>query len=508
MPTLITILLIILAVAIIGLVLVLFLRTAQFSIHSGEVEPRPLEDVDGEEVARHLGLAIQMKTISHLRVEEMDPQPFIGLRELLRTLYPQIYQKLHCEVINGHALLYTWQGVDSSLAPIAFTAHQDVVLADECPDSGWTHPPFSGTLADGYVWGRGALDCKGTMISLLEAVNKLLREGFAPRRTIYLAFGFDEENSGTEGALELVKTLQARDVQLDFLLDEGGSVLAGEGLGLEGSVALVGVCEKGHLTLKIQAQCPPGHASTPPAQTSIGSLSLALATLENNPLPQSLEMVEFMMSFLGEKLPFKMRFMLANRWLFGAALKKGFALDPAFNALTRTTFAPTVIEGGEAENVLPAQASALVNIRIFPGETVPEVYEYINDLIGDEVISVLPAHGDTLLGEHTWEATDIADVDSVPYRVLAQLLKESFDGVAVAPYMMTGATDARHWAPICKRAFRFSPFVLTRDDQNSIHGVNERLSFENAGRSVAFMMELMRRLSNLPASEDDEDSTQ
>ncbi|MEA4931912.1 MAG: M20 family peptidase [Anaerolineaceae bacterium] len=492
---LITLILIALAAFLLVIVGVVLYRTSHFAIQLPDDEPIPLAEIDGEEVARHIGLAIQLKTISNTDPAKVDPLPFEGLRNLLQVLYPQVDDHLTREVINGGGLLYTWQGTEPDLDPIALAAHQDVVPANEAADSGWTHPPFAGEIADGYVWGRGALDCKGSLISIMEAVNNLIRDGFAPRRTVYLLFGHDEECSGTHGAVALADILEARGVRLALLLDEGGSVTTSTLPGIESPVAMIGVTEKGHLSLKLKATTKPGHASTPSTPTAIGALSLAIATLENNPFPQHLDMVEFMMSFVGAELSFMDRLMLANTWLFGGAVKRKLSQNPSTDANTRTTIAPTILRAGSAENVLPATAEGLINLRIFPGETVRETYERIYDLVADQTLEVLPAHGETLEGDHTWEPTEISDIDSPQFRLLTRLAQSAYPEALVAPFMMNGATDSRHYSKLSHFIFRFSPILLSQEDQNTVHGVNERLSFENAARMVSFMQALIRTAS-------------
>ena len=503
----ITLILIALAVIILVIVGIVLYRTSHFAIQLPEEHPIAFEEIDGEEVARHIGLAVQMKTISHADAEKVDPLPFEGLRNLLQVLYPQVEDHLTREVINDGALLYTWQGSDPDLDAIALAAHQDVVPANEAPDSGWSYPPFAGEIADGYVWGRGTLDCKGVLISIMEAVNNLIRDGFTPRRTVYLLFGHDEECSGSRGAVQLARTLEDRSVSLALLLDEGGAITKGTLPGIERPIAMIGVTEKGHLTLKLKATTQPGHASTPSAETAIGALSLAIATLENNPFPQHLEMVEFMMSFVGDEMPFMDRLMLANTWLFGGAVKRKMHSNPITDANTRTTIAPTMLRAGTAENVLPATAEGLINLRIFPGETVRETYERIYDLVADKTLEVLPEHGDTLESEHTWEPTEISNIDSPQFRLLSRLARSAYPQAIAAPFMMNGATDARHYTHLSHYIFRFSPMVLSHEDQEAVHGINERLSFENAARMVGFMQALIRNASELDfESSLDEDS--
>ena len=506
-----TILLILIGLILAVIITIILVRTFQYPISTSEPDPIALTEIDGEEIARHIGLAIQMKTINHIDPEKVDPVPFQGLHNLISMLYPEVEEYLEREVIGNYSLLYTWKGSDPNLDPIALTAHMDVVPAREDPDLGWTYPPFSGTVADGYVWGRGAIDCKGVMIGILEAVNFLLKVGFQPKRTVYLAFGEDEEVSGTRGAGQIVTTLKDRGVHLSFLLDEGGAISQGSVPGIEAPVGLVGVAEKGHLSLVLRAETPTGHASAPGQVTSIGALALAIATLENNPFPQDLEFVEFMMSFLADELPFTQKMALANRWLFGKSVAKRFAATPALNANTRTTIAPTIIKGGHTENVLPGTAEAILNLRLMPGDTLVDVYKHVNELVGDDVVRVVPAHEESLYGDHSWDPTEVSDVDSPQFLILLDLIKATMPGAKAVPYLMSGATDARHYMQICDRVFRFSPFVLTREDTETVHGINERLSCENAARMVGFLIELLERMSSIPTDfygdeEEEEDS--
>ena len=204
------------------------------------------------------------------------------------------------------------------------------------------------------------------------------------------------------------------------------------------------------------------------------------------------------MSFLADELPFTQKMALANRWLFGKSVAKRFAASPMTNANTRTTIAPTIIKGGHTENVLPAVAEAIINLRLMPGDSLVDVYKQVNDLVGDDVVQVLPAHEESLYGDHSWDPTEVSDVESPQFLILLDLIKATIPGAKAVPYLMSGATDARHYMQICDRVYRFSPFVLTREDTETVHGINERLSFENAARMVGFLIELIERMSSIP----------
>lgn len=498
----ITIIFISIGLLIIALAIVLIVRTLNYPIVSEASGSIELPQVDSESIALRIGLAVQIKTIANRDPDLTDPQPFKAFHELLRTLYPQLEEKLSREVVNRHALLYTWEGRDPSLEGICLMAHHDVVPANEAPDSGWTYPPFSGTVADGYVWGRGSLDCKGSLITILEAVNNLVKAGYQPERSIYLAFGDDEEVGGLEGANQIVRLLQERGVRLSFVLDEGGAVTSGILPGIAEPVAAIGIGEKGFLTLRLRSKVSPGHSATPPQKTAIGSLSLAIAALESNPFPQNIEILQFLLRFVSSRLPFMQRMALANSWLFGNTLKKRFAANPSTNALTRTTLAPTIIKAGQAENVLPAEAEALINLRILTDETIQEAFEYVREIVSDGTVDVLPAHSDTIMDGHAWDPSPLADIESPQYLRLENLIRSAFPGALVMPNIVTGGTDARKFTVLTRNCFRFTPKVLTKEELGSVHGIDERLSIVNAGRMTAFYQVLIRELTSLTAAEE------
>ena len=499
---------------LIGLgVLVLFLaafiamKTMFYSPRQKKVKPREFVDIDGKSVAERLGLAVQFKTISLANSEEIDENAFLGLHRMLQTLYPQLHTKLKREVVNDFSLLYTWEGKNPELKPILLAAHLDVVPADEGEDSGWSHPPFSGELADGSVWGRGTLDDKNSVIGICEAVEYLLKQGYQPERTIYLGFGHDEEIGGIHGATEIAALLESRGVQLGCLLDEGGSVIESFLPGVDTPAAMIGISEKGYMSLKLTVEVDGGHSSMPAQETAIGILSLAIAKLELNPMPARLEVIEFMMSYLGSALPFFQRMLFANTWLFGGILKKELGKSNLLNASIRTTTAPTIINAGNKDNVLPGKAEAVVNFRILPGDDLRSVYEMVLERIDDERVKVTPYQGDTL-ADAGWDPSPVADVDSVYFLLLARLASEAFPGAMTAPYLVLGGTDARRYANVTRNAFRFMPVLMSKADLGTMHGINEKLSFEECARMVGFYIAYIQQMADLPAEADIEEAVE
>ncbi|MCJ7693937.1 MAG: M20 family peptidase [Anaerolineaceae bacterium] len=440
---------------------------------------------------------MQFKTIAYSDQSKIDGEAFKGLHRLFKKLYPLLHDTLSLELINKYSLLYTWQGKNPELDPIMLTSHLDVVPALETEDSRWRHDPFSGDIADGYIWGRGSLDVKNGVVGIMEAVTNLLKSGYQPERTIYLAFGHDEEISGINGAKVIAAKLEERGVHLACLLDEGGSIMQGFLDGIDAPVGMVGISEKGFISLKLSVKTKGGHSSMPPATTAIGRLALSVAALEANPFPAHLDIVQFLMSYLGKELSFTQRMAFANTWLFGGMLKRKLAQANTTNAMMRTTTAPTIFNAGDTDNVLPVDAEAVVNFRILPGDTLRDVYEKVVAVIDDEQVEVKPLKAETLESDYGWDPTPVADTEAEPFITLKNLIEAAFPGVLAAPYLVLGGTDARHYRNICQNAFRFSPVFLNKEELKSVHGVNERLSIENCGRMVAFYMAYIEKMDRL-----------
>jgi carboxypeptidase PM20D1 len=275
------VLLLVLAILIVTTLYVV-VRTIAFARRQRTVEPVEGVPVDPGTVAEHLAAAVRCQTVPLDDQGTPDPEAFQQLHRMLAETYPLVHEKLKREVISGYSLLYTWQGSRADLDPVMMMAHQDVVSADP---AGWTHPPFAGVIADGFVWGRGTLDIKNQLIGIMEAAEILLQQGYRPERTILFGLGHDEETGGVNGCKVMGQLLKERGVHLAGIVDEGGGISAGLAPGVRGPVALIAVSEKGYLTVEFSVQGQPGHSSTPPPQTAIGILARGLARLEAHPMP-------------------------------------------------------------------------------------------------------------------------------------------------------------------------------------------------------------------------------
>ncbi len=433
----------------------------------------------------NLAAAIRLETISHDDPSEFRPAPFLALHRVLEAAYPNAHARLTREVVSDYSLLYTWRGSDPELAPVLLTAHLDVVpvTAEALPD--WDHPPFAGTIADGFVWGRGAIDDKGSLIAILEAVEQLAAAGFAPKRTVLLAFGHDEEVGGERGAGAITERLRQRGVRLWMSLDEGLAVIQGTA-GLTSSAALIGIAEKGFLTLELTAREAGGHSSTPPRASAIGRLARAIQRLEDNPLPARIDGVAAqMLDALAPLLPLERRLAIgARRWL-EPLLVWFLARDPATNALIRTTTAVTMVRGGVKENVLPQSATATVNLRLLPGDRVEDVIARVREILGDDGIEIAT--------RTATEASPVSPTDGAQFAALRAALHEVDPGLPIAPALVLGGTDTKWYGEISDAAYRFAPFHLDAGDLRRAHGTDERLSLQNLAWGVRFYGAMIRR---------------
>ena len=477
-----TILYIILAVLILTTIYVL-VRTIIFQWSAGSVEKIEGVTVDAQCVAEHLAASIRCKTVPLDEKGTPDPQAFEQLHKMLAETYPLVHQKLKREVVNGYSLLYTWQGARTELDPVMVMAHQDVVSADPTE---WTHPPFDGTITGDFVWGRGTLDIKNQLIGIMEAAEALLKEGYRPERTILFGLGHDEETGGVNGSKVVGELLKERGVHLAGIVDEGGGISAGLAPGIRGPVALIGVSEKGYLTVEFTVHSAPGHSSTPPTQTAIGILARGLARLEANPLPTHLRRLRPLYHGIGKAAPLYIQVAFANVWLFSPILKRWLVPNPEMNASMRTTTALTIIHGGVEDNTIPAEAKAFVNFRLLPGDTIADVLWHIKKTIKDERVKVKPVEGKFN------EALPISSNSSQAYKSLKEVIRQVFDNPPVAPYVMLGGTDCMHYVPVCDDIFRFTSLVMDESFRGLEHGIDERIPIEGMAKMVKFYAQLMQ----------------
>jgi carboxypeptidase PM20D1 len=477
-----TILYIILAILILSTLYVV-VRTILFERSKGAIEQIEGIPVDEQQVAEHLAACVRCQTVPLDETGTPDPQAFQQLHQMLNETYPLVHQKLRREVVNGYSLVYIWQGSRSDLEPVMLMAHQDVVSADPTE---WTYPPFEGVIADGLIWGRGTLDIKNQLIGIMEAAENLLQQGFRPERTILFGLGHDEETGGVNGCKILGQMLKERGIHLAGIVDEGGGISAGLAAGVRGPVSLIGVSEKGYLTVEFTVHSQPGHSSTPPPQTAIGILARALARLEAHPMPPHLRRLRPLYHGIGRAAPIYIQVAFANVWLFSPLLKRWLVPNPEMNASMRTTTALTIIHGGVEDNTIPAEAKAIVNFRMLPGDTIADVLWHAKKVIKDERVHINPVEGKFN------EALPVSPDSGSAYVGLSNVIQQIFGSFPVAPYTMLGGTDCQHFVPVCHNIYRFTSLIMDESFRGLEHGIDERIPVEAMAKMVKFYAQLMQ----------------
>lgn len=473
-------------VVLVVLVGVVLFRTLRLGGETQEALPRGELSLDSVAVLERFAAALRYRTISHQDTAQVEREEFERFHAFLQQSFPEVHRRLRWERVGGYSLLYHWRGQDSTAPGILLMGHMDVVPVEPGTEGQWRYPPFGGTLAEGFVWGRGALDDKITVMGLLEATEALLRQGFRPACDVYLAFGHDEEVGGNRGAKQIAALLQRRGVRLKWILDEGGAVVAGMFPGVERPLAMVGVAEKGYMMVKLSAEGAGGHSSTPPRESPLGLVAAAVATVERSPMPARLEGVAAtMLEAVAPEMPFWQRMLVANRWLFGNLLLRQLQQTPRGNATVRTTFAPTIFQAGIKENVIPSSAQALVNVRLLPGDTPEKVLEHLRRVVADRRVRV-ELHSLLSL------PSPVADTRGEGFRVIRGVARALFPEARVVPYLVLGATDSRHYVQLTPHIFRFLPVRLTPEEYQTFHGINERLPVGEVLRAVRFYAELIR----------------
>jgi len=430
-------------------------------------------------LAEKLSTMIKYDTTSHANVHEVDK--FLGFHKVLEELFPLVHQNLEKTEIDGNLLFY-WKG-KSSEKPILLMSHQDVVPAE----GEWKHEPFSGDIADGKVWGRGAADTKCSVMAFFEAVEELLKEGYTPPVDVYLASSCTEEWAG-DGAPTIVNELKRRGVELFLVCDEGGCIITDPIGGVNGNFAMVGVFEKGKADVKFTAHSTGGHASAPTKNTPIARLASFVDDVEkHSPFKKKLmpEVAAMFTTLAPYASSFGMRLLLGNIWLFKPLIVAVLpAVSAQAGAMLRTTIAFTTQSGSDAYNVIPQEATLGANMRFIPHQGEKESLEIIENLA--------KKHGLDTEIVHSNDYTEPVDINGEAFKLVEKVIGETFPGLASSPYVMTGATDAQFYQPICKNCIRFAPVIYGPDQMKGMHGVNECIEYNCLPGAVRFYKNLIK----------------
>ena len=423
--------------------------------------------------AEILSKLVQIETISSR--ENNDITKFLGFHKVLRETYPEFFKTVECEEFDG-SLLLKWKGTDPSLKPILLMNHHDVVEAS----GEWTHPPFSGAIADGRVWGRGTLDTKGGLAMMLQAAEELIKEGFTPKRDTYFVTACTEEIGG-EGAEAMTRALVERNMKFHMVLDEGGMIVDEPIGGAQGTFAMIGVGEKGYVDLKFIAKSNGGHASAPGKNTPLVRLGKFMAEAEKAECfdVYMSDTVKEMLSRFAPTMSGVMKAACGNVNAFKPVLKKVMpAISPAGAALLRTTLAFTMSKGSDGTNVIPQEAWVVGNMRFSHHQGKKASVDAITALAKKYDI-------ETIVTDDGIES-GITDFKGEVFRFIEKAVVSIFPEYRPVPYIMNAATDSRYFGKICDNCIRFVPFRIDKQQLDSVHGIDENVDVATLAPAVDF----------------------
>lgn len=439
--------------------------------------------LDEDKIVKDMVAMIRCKTVSNRDSSLVDWEEYEKFEAEIRMRFPKLFEVAKFEKVGKTGLLFCIKGQSSS-APSVCMAHYDVVPVEE---EGWSKPAFEGIIEDNVIWGRGTLDTKGTLCGVLEAAEKLLTEGYEPKNDLYLAFSGEEEIDG-DSCKEIVAYLDGHGVKPVIVLDEGGAVVEKVFPGVDKECALIGIAEKGSVSVDFTLESNGGHASTPPVKTVMGQLSRAVVNVEKHPFKRQMtKPVREMFDILGRESNFLYRMIFANMWCFAPMLDLYARLSGGeMNALMRTTVAVTKMEGSKAYNVMPPKGSVGLNMRLTGSDTVDSALAYLKKVVKNDKINMSVVSG--------MNPSIVSDTSCMEYAKLKEAIHMTWPEAIVSPYLMMACSDSRHYCKITDRVYRFSAMKLSKEERGMIHGNDERIPIPTLIKTVEFYVRFLRML--------------
>ena len=440
--------------------------------------------ITAEKCIEHLAGMIRIPTVSNAELAKMDFTKFDQLHAYLKESYPLIHEKLTLEIVGKAGLLYHWKGTGSEKAPLVLMAHQDVV--PEGDPGLWKYPPYAGIVAEGKLWGRGTTDCKCNLMSVMEAVEHLLGEGYTPDYDIYLAFGYNEEVMGGEepSAKAMMEVLRDRGIRPGCVIDECGGVSKGNRFGYEGLIASIVISEKGYADFELYVEHKGGHSSVPPKDSAMKLLAQAVIAVEENQFPYRI--TECVKQNLEASAPL-MEGELAElckdvegNW---DKLLPYIEKDPYLSALFHTTTAVTMAQGSEQANILPQRCSVTINCRAIEGDTLEVLQKHFEDVVPEGVKVRLLKGGNP---------PTASKLHTKGYDLIQSICEENYPGVVTIPGYMLGGTDSRYYSEVCDSVYRFSSFY-SDGNWGPAHAANECIPVEHITSGPEFFVKFITR---------------
>jgi len=444
-------------------------------------EPAEIDQSQAKKYALGLAKMIQVKSLSY-DSKLNNEAAFIELKEVMVSLFPKVFETMERMDFPGQGLLMHWPGKNQN-KPIVLMSHLDVVDVEE---KAWDYPPFSGTIKEGQIYGRGSLDTKSTVFAFYQACEDLINQAYIPDQDIYLYSSTNEETSGP-GAGYAVEYLKEKNIHPYMVLDEGGAIVTNALPSVKQALAMVGILEKGYANIKLSAKSLGGHSSTPPKNTPLVRLSKLVSDIEDH-FPFKSQMIPEVQAIFEKAGPYMkgiLRFMFVNLWLFKPLIVNLLPkVSPYGRALLSTTIAFTMAKASDQANVIPSEAYIIANLRTHPIQNVNESFKVIEDLAKKYQVEVE-------LLEHR-EASAMTDIHSEAYQYLEEMIKLSFKDVDVSPYVMLGGTDSRFFNDISSGVLRFSPIRMDQSELSKMHGHNESIKISTLVEAVQFYQNIIK----------------
>lgn len=435
-----------------------------------------------DKYVEHLQGLVRIPTVSCADPTSEKYAPFDELHKYLETIYPNVHRVMEKKIFGRAGLLFRWSGKDSSKPPMILMAHQDVVPVGD--ESAWTHPPFSGDVIDGELWGRGAVDCKDIVMGGLEAAEALIAEGFTPECDVYLNYGGNEEISAPDKTAELVVAyFKENNIVPGLVIDEGIGLNRYHGENFDGYLCNINLGEKARAEIEIYVESEGGHAMEPGSGSALGVLAKAIVAIEANPMPYRLtELVKNQIMAMSISAPKGKEYIYNDPETYFDDLCKLAKEDKKIDSLLHTTIAVTMAQGSDQANVLPRRASAVMDCRILEGDTIESVVEHIMSVVPEGVKVKYDA--DVVTAESS-------TVGSRAYLAVKEAVEKVYGNVHMIPGLLGGGTDSKYFQTISSNVFRAGLYV--EDERwGKAHSVDEKIPCDCLERGVRSYYELIK----------------
>lgn len=428
---------------------------------------------------------IRKKTVS-AKDGNFDKEEFASFLPMLKEKYPKVFSVIEAQLINEFGILLCWKGKNEKLDPVILMAHHDVV-SDEGQD--WKYPAFAAEIHDGFIWGRGAIDTKCLIAGALEAMDRLIGDGFIPERDIYFASSNCEEIGG-DTMPKIVEWFKGNGIKPHFILDEGGAIMSNLPMGIKTPFAMVAVSEKGWGSVRLTAKSKTAAhgAKAMPGDKTPAPLKLvrALSKLDKTPVKSVMTpAVTGMLKSFAPYIDGPLKAVLKNIDVFAPVVKKVLASNADTAAMISSAINLTKLEAGNEKGTMPDTAVAQLSLKIAPHDTFDGVVEHIKSVVGDEIeVEVLTRSDPPAISDHNTES----------FKLIADTVKKVFPDVGVSPFILNAGTDSRHFASICKEVYRFGAFRLDDDLFGTVHSANERIPVKDYIKCIEFYTELIKNI--------------